>query len=112
MIMDYYNDKYERYCINESTEGSVDKAVDIVIKGNKIYKVTNYNYQIQTNQLDEIIDKFVIDQGFMLNSSSANEVVLYQQFSDSYVILNSRNDNRGKYWDVEVVVPVQISDTQ
>lgn len=110
--MDYYNEKYERYCVNETTEGSVDKAVDIVIKGNKIYKVTNYNYQIESNQLDEIIDKFVIDQGFMLNSSNSYQIILYQQFSGSHVIIRPNTDHIGKYYEIEVVVPVQISNTQ
>jgi hypothetical protein len=111
--MDYYNEKYERYCINQSTEDSVDKAVDIVIKGNKIYKVTNYNYRIETNQLDEIIDEFVIDRGFVLESSHNNLIYLYQKSSDSYVVIKSHHDHDNKkYYEIELVVPVKIGNTQ
>jgi len=38
-----------------------------------------------------------------------NEITLYQQFSDSYIIINSGLDSDGKFYDFEEVVPVEIS---
>jgi hypothetical protein len=109
--MDYYNDKYSRVCVKQSTNDNVNKAVDIVIKKNKIYKVTNYTYRIDAARLSEIIDEYVINQKFVFQSSSKakNEITLYQQFSDSYIIINSGLDSNGKFYDFEEVVPVEIS---
>jgi hypothetical protein len=109
--MDYYNDKYERMCVEESTDDSIDKAVDIVIKKGKIYKVTNYTYRVDAEKLSKIIDKYVIDQNFILQSVSKtnNEITLYQQHSDSYVIINSDSDFNGKFYNFELIVPVQIN---
>jgi hypothetical protein len=113
--MDYYNNKYERICIEKSTDDSIDKAVDIVIKKaskkGKIYRVTNYTYRIDVEELSEIIDKYVIEQNFILQSVSKtnNEIILYQQHSDSYLIINPGTDSNGKFYNFELVIPVQIS---
>ena len=109
--MDYYNDKYSRVCVKQSTNDYVNKAVDIIIKKDKIYKVTNYTYRIDALKLNEIMDEYVINQNFVLLSSSKanNEITLYQQFSDSYIIIKSGLDLVGKFYDFEEVIPVHIS---
>lgn len=109
--MDYYKDKYERMCVEKSIEDSINKVVDIVIKKGRIYKVTNYTYRADAEELSEIIDNYVIDQNFVLQSVSKtnNEITLYQSHSDSYIIINPGSDSNGKFYNFELVVPVPIS---
>ena len=109
--MDYYNDKYERIIVQDSSDDFGKKFVDIVVKGNKIYKVTNHIYKIGFEQLSWTIHNYVVNQNFILKSASKSckEIVLYQQLSDSYIVINSIENDKGQFYEVEVVVPVEIA---
>jgi hypothetical protein len=106
--MDYYNDKYDRMCIDKST----NYFVDIVIKGNKIYKVKNYRWEIDSLvELNKFIEELTIDNDFVLSSSNICTTTLNQVSSESYVMLNVVHDieNNKKLWAVEYVIPEFIS---
>ena len=107
-IMDYYNEKYERMCLEDST----NYAVDLVIKGNKIYKVKNYRWTIDNlRELSEFIDVLTIKDNFVLSSSSTGITTLNQVSSERYVNLYAtiNDETDEKYWEVEYVDPVLIS---
>lgn len=107
-IMDYYNERYERMCLEDST----NYAVDLVIKGNKIYKVKNYRWTIDNlRELSEFIDVLTIKDNFVLSSSSTGVTTLNQVSSERYVNLYAtiNDETDEKYWEVEYVDPVLIS---
>ncbi len=107
--MDYYNDKYERMCL----EDSQDYSVDLVIKGNKIYKVKNHRSQINQDQFSEFINVLTIDYSYVLEKSSSDMTTLVQPSTGNYVNLFSLIDDTtgDKIWEVESVTPELVSTT-
>lgn len=102
--MDYYSDKYEKMCLEESS----DYSVDLVIKGNKIYKVKNYRWTIETQaELSELIDSLTIDKNYVLKSSHSDLTTLYQVSSNNYVNIYPVHEDasNGMIWEIEYVEP-------
>ena len=107
--MDYYSDKYESMCL----EDSQDYSVDLVIKGNKIYKVKNHKWQIDFGQFSEFVDSLTIDYSYVLEKSSSDMTTLVQPLTGNYVNLFVHIDEATgeKYWEIESVIPELISST-
>ena len=105
--MDYYKEKYDRMCIQDSE----DYAVDIIIKGNKVYKVKNYRWTIELNEFSEFIDELTIDKDYVLFSSHSEMTTLVQPATGNYINLqlNLNNETGEKYWQIEYVEPEIIS---
>lgn len=102
--MDYYSDKYEKMCLEESS----DYSVDLVIKGNKIYKVKNYRWTIENqHELSEFIDMLTIDKNYVLKSSHSDLTTLYQVSTNNYVNIHPVriDETNSLTWDIEYVEP-------
>ncbi len=107
--MDYYDIKYKTMCVAQTE----NNAVDIIVKDNKIYKVQNHRAKIEPGEFGNLVDKLVIDYGYVLESSNSNMTLLVHPKSDNYVCLCFKLDeNTGKkYWEFEMVIPEVISTT-
>lgn len=108
--MDYYNEKYERMCLEESD----NRAVDIVIKGNKIYKVNYYNFTLETDtKLNEFIDVLTIKKNFIHDKSTTYMTTLIQLSTGHYVNIykkfNNGANSSDRIWDIEYIEPQVIS---
>lgn len=104
LLMDYYSDKYEKMCLTESS----DYSVDLVVKGNKIYKVKNYRFTISDQaELSELIESLTIDKNYVLKSSHSDLTTLYQVSTNNYVNIHPvhENNSTGMTWEIEYVEP-------
>ena len=105
--MDYYNKKYERMYVEESD----NHAVDIVVKGNKLYKVKYNNFTLDTdNEFNDYINVLTINKKFVHDKSNSYTTTLIEPSTGHYVnIYKKLNDQNVMIWDIEYIEPQLIS---
>jgi len=112
--MDLYNNKYNSMCLEDSS----DYAVDIIVKGNKIYKVKNYRWIIKNKkELDETIEELAIDRNFILQSAKPELITLVQPNSETYATISvirgviNDDESTSTMWEIEYVKPELLGST-
>jgi hypothetical protein len=106
--MDYYNEKNDKLCIKDSD----DCIIDIIVKGNKIYKVYNYKINLENDDtFNNYIHSVITKEQFILASSKSTETVLTQPRTGDYIVIKSLfNEDNSRYWIAEYVKPEYLTD--